>query len=213
MRLLLGLLLLAALAVAGCGGGPRTTETRQVDPFDRIEVSGSIDVQVVPGNADTVRVSAGEHIIDHVQTDSSDGVLHLSIRDHGIVIGPDPYDGATVQVSADAMKGVRISGSSDLRLGRVDTDELSIEISGSGDVEAAGTVRNLIASIEGSGDADLRDLEARTATVSIQGSGDAKVNASDTLDVTVQGSGDVSYLGSPDVRQSVEGSGDVHTDG
>jgi hypothetical protein len=213
MRLLLGCLLVAALAMAGCGGGPRTTETRRVNPFDRLEVSGSIDVEVVPGDANAVRVSAGENVIDHVETASSNGVLHLSIRDHGIVIGPDPYDGATVQVSSDAMKGVRVRGSSDLRLSRVDTDELSVEISGSGDVEAAGTVGNLIASIEGSGDADLRGLEARTATVSIQGSGDAKVNASDTLDVTVQGSGDVSYLGSPAVRQTVEGSGGVHTDG
>jgi hypothetical protein len=215
MRLLVPLLLLGALAVAvaGCGGGPRTTESRTVDPFDRIEVSGSIDVEVVPGDANTVRVSAGEHVIDHVSTDSSDGVRHIAIRDHGIVIGSDPYDDATVQVSPEAMKGVRVSGSSDLHLGNVDSPELSVEISGSGDVEAGGTVDNLIASIEGSGDADLEGLEARTGTVSIQGSGDAKVNVKDRLDVTVQGSGDVSYLGSPDVRQNVEGSGDVHTAG
>jgi hypothetical protein len=213
MRLLVPLLLLAALAVAGCGGGPRTTQTRTVAAFDRIDVAGSIDVEVVPGDAQTVRVSAGENVIDHVSTDSSDGVLHVSIRDHGIVIGPDPYDDATVQVSAEAMKGVSVSGSGDLRLGSIAMPELSIEIQGSGDVHAAGTVDNLITSIQGSGDADLEGLEASTGTVSIEGSGDAKVNVKDKLDVTVRGSGDVSYLGSPDVRQNVEGSGDVHTAG
>jgi hypothetical protein len=212
MKLIAPLLVLAALVVAGCGAGPRTTQTREVAPFDRIDVDSSIDVDVVPGAANKVLVSAGENVIDHVETDSRDGVLHLSIRDHGIVIGPDPYDDARVQVSSAALQGVRVQGSSDLALGRIDANELAVEIEGSGDVEANGTVGNLIASISGSGDADLRDLAARTATVSIQGSGDAKVSVEDELVVSVQGSGDVSYRGNPRVSQHVEGSGDVRAE-
>jgi hypothetical protein len=215
MRLLAALLLLGALAVAvaGCGGGTRTTEKRQVAPFDRIDVNGSVDIDVVPGHAGTVRVSAGEHVIDHVVTASSDGVLSITIRDRGIVVGPDPYDDASVQVSADALNALQVHGSGDLHVNHVDMPALAIQISGSGDVEAAGTVDRLTTSIEGSGNVNLADLEARTATVSIEGSGDAKVNVAERLDVTVRGSGDVSYLGSPDVRQNVEGSGDVHTGG
>jgi hypothetical protein len=212
MRLIAPLLLLAALLAAGCGAGPRTTETREVAPFDRIEVDSSIDVDVVPSGENKVLVSAGEKVIDHVETDSRDGVLRLSIRDHGLVIGPDPYDDARVQVSGGALRVVRVQGSSDLALGRIDADELAVEINGSGDIDANGTVGNLIASIEGSGDADLRDLRARTATVSIEGSGDAKVAVQDQLDVSVQGSGDVSYRGNPRVSQHVEGSGDVHAE-
>jgi hypothetical protein len=197
MRLIAPLLSLAALAVAGCGAGPRTTETRSVAPFDRIEVDSSIDVDVVPGAADKVLVTAGKNVLDHVATRSSDGVLHLSIRDRGIVIGPDPFDDARVQVSGAALRDVRVQGSSELALGRIDARE---------------TVGNLIATIEGSGDADLRDLAARTATVSIQGSGDVRANVRDQLDVSIQGSGDVSYRGNPRLRQHVSGSGDVHSD-
>jgi hypothetical protein len=212
MRLIAPLLSLAALAVAGCGAGPRTTETRTVAPFDRIEVDSSIDVDVVPGAADKVLVTAGKNVLDHVATRSSDGVLHVSIRDRGIVIGPDPFDDARVQVSGAALRDVRVRGSSELALGSIDARELSIEINGSGDVDADGTVGNLIATIEGSGDADLRDLAARTATVSIQGSGDVRANVRDQLDVSIQGSGDVSYRGNPRLRQHVSGSGDVHSD-
>jgi hypothetical protein len=212
MRLIAPLLVVAALVVAGCGGGPRTTQTREVAPFDRLEVDSSIDVDVVPGDANKVLVSAGENVIDHVETASRDGVLHLSIRDHGLVIGPDPYDDARVQVSSAALQGVLVQGSSDLALARIDADELAVEIEGSGSIEAAGTVGNLIASIQGSGDADLRDLQARTATVSVQGSGDARVNVKDQLDVSVQGSGDVSYRGNPRVSQHVQGSGDVRAE-
>ena len=76
----------------------------------------------------------------------------------------------------------RVQGSSDLRLGRIDRDELSIEVNGSGDIEASGTVGNLIATINGAGDAHLFDLEAKTATVTVQGAGDAELNVSDRLD-------------------------------
>jgi hypothetical protein len=212
MRLIAPLLVLAALLVAGCGAGPRTSETREVAPFDRIEVDSSVDVGVAPGNADTVVVSAGKNIIDHVETSSSGGVLHISIRDHGIVIGQDPYDDAQVQVPAAALKAIRVQGSSDLQLGRIAADELAVEINGSGSVGASGTVGDLSATIEGSGDADLGDLAARTARVSIAGSGDAEINVKDQLDVSVQGSGDVSYRGNPRVSQHVEGSGDVRAE-
>jgi len=48
-RLVLATALL--VAIAGCGGGPRVTETREVAPFDRIEVSDDLEVEVVPGIA------------------------------------------------------------------------------------------------------------------------------------------------------------------
>jgi hypothetical protein len=212
MRPIAALLVLAALVLAGCGAGPRVTQSRHVAPYDRIEVDSSIDVEFVPGDADTVRVSAGEHVIDHVETASSDGVLHISIRDHGIVIGPDPYGDTRVQVSRAALRAIRVQGSSDLSLGRIDAKALAIEITGSGSVDAAGSVGALTATIHGSGDADLGRLVARTATVSIQGSGDAKVNVRDRLDISVQGSGDVAYRGNPRVSQNVQGSGDVHAE-
>ena len=209
MRLLALLLFALALLAAGCGGGQRTTQNREVGSFDRIEVNSDINVDVVPGTSGNVVVTAGEKVIDRVVTTTSAGVLSVGIRDRGIVIGPDPFDDVRVQVSADALDGIRVQGSSDLKLGRIDRDELSIEVEGSGDVEASGRVGNLIATIDGAGDAHLFDLEAKTATVTVQGAGDAELNVTDKLDVTVQGAGDIRYRGNPSVHQSVEGAGDI----
>jgi putative autotransporter adhesin-like protein len=208
MRLLLAGLLVAIL-VAGCGGGTPTTQTRSVGSFDRLDVNGDVNVDVVPGDSGDVEVTAGEKVIDRVVTEASGGVLHVQIRDRGIVIGPDPFDDVRVQVSAAALDGIRVEGSSDLKLGRIDRDELSIEVNGSGDIEASGSVGNLIATIEGAGDAHLFDLEAKTATVTVQGAGDAELNVTDKLDVTVQGAGDIRYRGNPSIRQTVEGAGDI----
>jgi hypothetical protein len=209
MKALASLVVVAALAVAGCGGGPETSQTRAVGAFDRLSVSGDIDVEVGSGDSRDVVVTAGENVIDHVLTEASGGVLRVAIRDRGIVIGPDPYENVRVQVPASVLNDIRVEGSSDLRLGRIDTDSLALEVSGSGDIEASGRVENLVATIDGSGDAHLYDLEAGTATVTVEGAGDAELNVRDRLDVTVEGAGDVRYRGRPSVRQTVEGAGDI----
>ncbi len=188
---LLPVLLLVAILVAGCGSGTPTTQTRSVGAFDRLEVSGDVNVDVVPGDSGDIEVTAGEKVIDRVVTEVSGGVLRVHIRDRGIVIGPDPFDNVRVQVAAGSLDGIRIEGSSDLKLGRIDRDELSIEVNGSGDIEASGTVGNLTTTIEGAGDAHLFDLEAKTATV------------------TVQGAGDIRYRGNPSIHQTIEGAGDI----
>jgi hypothetical protein len=206
-------LALIVLAAAGCGGGPRVTEQRDVGSFDRLEVSGSLEVHVLPGDSGRVAVTGGEDVIDRVRTDVSGGVLHVHIADHGIVIGPDPFDDVIVQLPAGALDGVRIDGAGDVTLTNLDADALDVEVDGGGDIEATGTVDSLVATIEGSGDASLSGLAARRATVTVQGSGDAELNVADALTVTVQSSGDVSYRGDPRVRSVVEGSGDLRREG
>lgn len=209
MRLVVLSALLSVVLLTACGGGPRVTQTRDVAPYTGLDVDGAVDVTVVPGDTREVVVSGGKDVIDRVVTESTDGVLRVAIRDRGIVIGPDPFDDVRVQVSAGALESIRVEGSSDLELGRIEADELSIVVEGSSDIAASGTVGNLVATIEGAGDAHLADLEARTARVTVTGAGDAELNVTDELDVTVHGAGDVTYRGRPSVRQVVEGAGEV----
>jgi Putative auto-transporter adhesin, head GIN domain len=201
-----------ALAVAGCGGGPRVSETRQVAPFDRIEVSDSLEVDVVPGTGSELRVRAGEDLMDRVRTESSGGVLRLDLVDRGIVIGPDPLGDVRILVGADSVHGLLIDGSGDVTLTDIDEEELDLEVHGAGEIEATGTVGDLTATIQGAGAANLSRLAARTARITVQGAGDADLNVSDELDVTVQGAGDVSYRGNPTVRSEIQGAGDISRD-
>jgi hypothetical protein len=211
MRLLpLGL---ALLVVAGCGGGERITQARDVAPFDRLEVADSVDVEVVPGDGRKVEVYGGEDVLDRVETESRGGVLRIDVRDRGIVIGPDPLGDVRVQVSASSLDAVTIGGSSDVALGELELPELVLEIEGAADVEASGTADRLTATIQGAGDADLSDLAVRSATVVVQGAADARLNVSERLDVTVQGAADVSYRGNPTVTEDIEGAGDIRREG
>jgi hypothetical protein len=209
MRLVLPLLAAVAL-VAGCGGGPEVTETRTVGHFDRIAVSDAVDVDVLPGDGNKVTVTAGEKVIDRIATTTRDGVLHVDIHDRGIVIGPDPFDDVRMEASASALDGIRVDGSGDLNVGRIDADDFELEVTGSADLEGSGRVDHLVATIEGAGDVHLFDLVARTARVAVKGAGDAELNVTDDLDLTVEGAGDVTYRGRPRIRQTIEGASDVH---
>jgi hypothetical protein len=200
--------LLALVALVGCGGGDRITETREVAQFDRLEVSG-VDVKVVEGDGRHVRVYAGEHVIDRVETESSGGVLRIGVHDRGIVIGSDPLGDAMVEVTAAALETVEIDGSGDVRLEDLDAQELELVLHGAADVDATGTIDDLRATIQGAGDADLSGLSVRTATVVAQGAADVELNVSEQLDVTVQGAGDVTYHGDPAVESEIEGAGDL----
>jgi hypothetical protein len=204
-----GVALLALLALAGCGGGPRVTETREVAPFDRIEVSDDLEVEIDRGSGSELQVRAGEDVMDRVRTESSGGVLRLDLVDRGIVIGPDPLGDVRIRVAADDVRGVKIEGSGDVTLAGVREDALELEVEGAGEIDASGSVDDLTATIQGAGDANLAGLEARTARITVQGAGDADLSVSDQLDVTVQGAGDVSYRGDPAVRTEIQGAGDI----
>jgi hypothetical protein len=205
--------LAALMLAAGCGGGDRITQTREVAAFDRLEVADDIDVEVVRGDGQEVRVYAGEDVLERVETTSSDGLLQIDVRDRGIVIGPDPLGDVRVQVPASRLDAVKIAGSGDVELGGLDVPELEIEIEGAGEVAASGTADRLTATIQGAGDADLSQLSVRTATVLVQGAGDARLNVSDRLDVRVQGAADVVYSGDPELTQDVQGAGDIRREG
>ena len=213
MRLAIALALAAVLLLAGCGGGDRVTETREVAAFDRLEVADDVDVEVVPGDGREVRVFGGEDVLDRVETTSRDGLLRIDVRDRGIVIGPDPLGDVRVQVPSSTLGAVKIGGSGDVELSGIDVPAIEIEIEGTGAVSAAGTADRLDATIQGAGDADLSQLEVRTATVLVQGAGQAHLDVSDRLDVKVQGAADVVYRGNPEVTQDIQGAGDVRREG
>ena len=201
------LLPIAALALAGCSigdDGPRTSQTRDVAKFTRIDNRASVDVRLHVGEAQRVRVRAGEKVIHDVGTKVRDGTLHVTFDHHGFC-GND----LVVEASVPALSAVETSGSGDIDVDGIDADAFKLRSDGSADIWLAGTAGRLAVNIDGSGDADLGDLAAREARVFVGGSGDADVRADDKLDVTVDGSGDVRYHGHPQLTQNVDGSGDL----
>jgi hypothetical protein len=204
MRSLL-LLPLAALALAGCADdGPRTSQTRDVADFTRIENRSSVDVRLRVGETQRVQVFAGENVIDDVRTEVHDGKLEVDF-DH------DGWGGDDVEVVATVpeLTGIDADGSGDFDVDGIEAREFELLSDGSSDIVLAGRAGRLVVSLDGSGDVDLADLAADDAQVSVDGSGDLDVRAVDQLEIRLDGSGDIRYHGDPEVTQEVDGSGDL----
>jgi hypothetical protein len=200
------LLLVPAIALAGCGledDGPPATQTRDVAAFTRLDNPDSVDVRLVVGEPQHVRVRAGKKVIGDVRTEVRDGTLHITFDHHGW-----GGDDVVVEASVKKLDSVTADGSGDIEATGIDAGEFDLRSSGSADVALAGRAERLRLDVDGSGDADVSGLAARNARVSSGGSGDVDVRA-DRLDVTLDGSGDVRYRGTPELTQSVDGSGDL----
>jgi hypothetical protein len=198
---------IAAVALAGCSigdDGPRTTQTRNVSHFTRIDTRGSVDLDLHVGESQRVRVRAGEKVIDDVFTEVRDGTLEVTF-DHDGFGGDD----VVVEISVPKLTAIAASGSGDIDADGIDADAFALRSEGSADINLRGTVGRLVLDLDGSGDADVAQLAAREARVTASGSGDVDLRADQTLNVDVDGSGDVHYRGNPQLTQRVDGSGDL----
>ncbi len=194
------------LNLGDVAGIETTTETRSVDAFDTIALSGPVDVDAKIGPDVSVEVEASPKVIGDIETVVEGGALHVRLK-RGVHVNTGRM---IVRVTAPSLEGISVSGSGDAQVEGLDEDAFSIAVSGSGDVEASGEAESVAVSVSGSGDIGARALESENATVKLRGSGDISLTATETATGSVAGSGDVSVHGGATCTISVSGSGDVN---
>ena len=204
--------LFVVLAVSACdisvfgerGSGNVITESRTVSDFDEVVLSSSGKVVVEVNGAESLTIEAEDNIMPLLTAEVRNGRLEL-----GTTSSISPTVTVVYTISAATLDGVSISGSGDITVVEINTDSFKAEISGSGQIEVAGTSDALEVEISGSGRYAGANLAVSVATVDVSGSGHAVVNATDELDADVSGSGTVEYIGDPILSSSISGSGDI----
>ena len=219
---------------AGGGGGVAVTENRAVSPFRKLEVSGNVDVTLVPSAREEVVVEAAPAVQSRVRARVEGSTLTISggekRRWWGAVIGsgrgaPAPK----VTVKFKTLDTISLSGTIRLSAAKIDADALriaasggstvriddlqahSLKLSGSGALKAtlAGRVVDQEIAISGAGEVHADDLVSENARVAVSGAGSVVLRVEKTLRAAISGAGSVEYLGNPEVRQQVSGVGRV----
>lgn len=209
IRRVLVLTTVAALTVAALTGcmrsGPMTSETRDIDEATAVVLDTGGDLVITEGDP-ALTIHAPEGVLERLTADVRDGVLELGSRG-----GPMMLSGRiSYELTLPKLESIEVNGSGDVDA-VASGGGFRIEINGSGDIEVTGTADTLDVSIDGSGDIEAGDLVARDATVSISGSGDVDLHVTGTLDVDISGSGTVTHRGGALVTSDISGSGSVES--
>jgi len=205
--------LLAALAMAGCAGpgltrgsGNVRSESRAVQGFDQVALTGSGELTISQGGAESLTIEAEDNILPLLRSDVSGGRLTLGGKDNTSFSATQPI---RYKLAVKDLRAINISGSGDATAAQLRTDRFTVDISGSGSLSVAGSADLQKVTISGSGSYTAPDFATKETQITISGSGQAVVKASDRLDATVSGSGEAQYVGAPQVTTHISGSGSV----
>lgn len=211
-----GALVICALLGSGCvetfdGNGIREEERRALGSFERVTARGALDVRVTPGPA-SVSLSIDANLLPRIRTFVDTNTLIIEVE--GGNLGrrlPGPH----VLVSLPSLLDAELNGSGSLVAeGFADTEFVSVELAGSGELswsgdaasldavlngsgtlELTGTVPDVELYLAGSGELDALELEARRASIELRGSGNIVASVDGRVDATVEGSGTVELYG------------------
>lgn len=224
------------------GDGPSVTETVSLPDFDGVRLALNATVHLTQSPTQSVEVTAQENILDEIEYDIRGGVLvikdkncinrhsdiifHIAIPNltevtvsgNGEIITDSTFtdlDRLEAKVSGsgniylDAVARyvtLNISGSGEMET-NLTCESLEADISGSGNIELSGSADTQDLQISGSGKFRSFDMPTRVCEASISGSGDCEVDVSESLIVNISGSGSVYYEGNPSVDVHISGSG------
>ena len=190
------------------GDGPVVTESRSLNNFTAVSVSGSTDVYITYGSNFKVEVKGHSNLLPHFESRLINNTLYLGYES-GVNVHNDNTE---VFITMPELKGLQLSGSCNISTTGSFTGNTSFEakIDGSGNITIAqGSTQNFKSSITGSGNISAFGMVAETAETNTSGSGNTEITATNQLKVKIEGSGNVFYRGTPTVLINITGSGVV----
>ena len=224
------ILFVSAISMVSLNTFAQSGQTRSVSGFSSIESGGPFNVHVKIGGTESVRLDVDDDVLNDVRTDVEGGVLKIgfrrnfSLRSHNIKRGD-------IYVTAKSLNGLSNSGSGSLDLdGALTGQNVSVILSGSGNIRVAvkasaletrisgsggihikGNTESAEFRISGSGEINGTGLTTETLAATISGSGSISITANKTVSARITGSGSVSYSGNASIGETkYTGSGRVN---
>ena len=187
------------------GSGNIISESRELNNFTSIILLGSIDVNIKTSESNNCVVVADDNLIPYIKTEVVNNKLNISLNE-----SYSSEEKLVVNINTPNYDEVSLSGSGNINILDFKNNNLSLNISGSGNIIGNGEVETLVVKINGSGNLMSKEIKSKFATITINGSGDAEVFASDSISAKINGSGNIEYFGNPEnVDSIINGSGDI----
>jgi hypothetical protein len=221
------------LGGAVAGSGVVQSETRQVPEFQSISVDYPAEITVRQGSAESITIEAEDNLLPQLATEVRNGTLHFENNERDWGARVNPSEPVLVTITVVELNGVHfptagklqvegletdslsvtVSGAGDITLSELTAGDLELGLSGAGNIDAEGVSDRLQVRISGMGNYNGGDLKSQEADIHISGAGSATVWVEQSLDANISGAGSIDYYGNPQISQHISGVGNVRKAG
>lgn len=194
--LLFTMLIAVAVVTTSCqegiyGDGPIVSEDYNLPIFSSVELEMQGKVYITPGDYQQVELLTNSNLLNYIDVEMYGEELRLSFRDG---FYPRSYDVLEFRITTPYVDKVTVRGS--------------------GDIFTTGLFnpKTFVASVRGSGNININQLDNISTTLSIHGSGDIVINdvLTNSVFAEISGSGNIYTSGSTrDQEITINGSGDI----
>lgn len=208
--LITGLLVASAVCLKA-----QTGETRNLEPFDKIDVSGNFEIDLKASDKESITFISGSVDLDRIETEVNGTTLKIRIsRKFGHSDDDTPVRAVVnyrnlrqveAGISADVVFRTITEGDYMLLKSRsgghieMETAVISLEATATqgGEIKLSGKCRVLEAKANTGGELKAYDLVASHAVVKANTGGEVQVNVTDKLDADAGTGGVIDYRGDP----------------
>jgi hypothetical protein len=183
------------------GEGENKVETRTVQAFSQVHLSGLREAEIIPSNDYKVEISGYENLLERFETKSENGHLHFRFTENPRV----KNDNIKLKIFTPSVQSIYQSGNTKVKVAQGFTlDVLQLLLSGNSAVEiAGGTAQTFRVEASGNANVKARPLQSKSANIRVSGNVRAEVSPVEYLLVEGSGNARVYYWGTPptmDVR-------------
>ncbi|MFC2115288.1 head GIN domain-containing protein [Bacteroidota bacterium] len=208
------------------GNGIIDSDIRDLNYYNGVVTEGEFEIFYIPDTSYFVELRTDQNLLPYIRTRISGSTLIVDNGTRKCLRSEYPI-GVYVHtpeiqlmslvgsglISADYVYSdelrLEISGSGYIDILEMDVLDLRILITGSGDVDLRGTTNMAEYTITGSGTISAQNLLSNTCIAEISGSGTIYCHADKFLEAIISGSGSIFYRGAPTVSSHISGDGFV----
>jgi len=194
------------------GNGNVQTENREIDSFSAISASHGLNVYLVQGDKETVRVEADENLLSLIVTKVKGTELILkttenirrakkldvyvtlvNVNEINVSSGCDLESNGIIKTDH---LDISVSSGADAKL-QVEGNEISCSVSSGADAVLSGKANFFYGKSSSGSDLKAKELIATNCKAKASSGGDVSVYASESIEANASSGGDVSYYGNP----------------
>jgi hypothetical protein len=188
------------------GSGLIKTESRSATEFSSIAFKSEGKVTVQQTGKESLTISAEENLLPLLESHVTNHILSIGTVNNTNI---DPTKPIEFVIEVKSLAGFRMTGVGSIEAKGIQAKQMTIALTGVGEMTIEGAADSLDLSLEGVGSYNGEAFKTKQANVRSDGVGTAVLNVGDRLDAVVSGVGSVEYIGSPKVQKSGQGLGQV----